>query len=53
MKQQNRPYSALNIFDNLRGAIKKPEVIRILDALSTEGLIRAKYFGKARVYLVD
>eukprot|EP00359_Climacostomum_virens_P000250 CAMPEP_0204898440 /NCGR_PEP_ID=MMETSP1397-20131031/1296_1 /ASSEMBLY_ACC=CAM_ASM_000891 /TAXON_ID=49980 /ORGANISM="Climacostomum Climacostomum virens, Strain Stock W-24" /LENGTH=188 /DNA_ID=CAMNT_0052066291 /DNA_START=120 /DNA_END=683 /DNA_ORIENTATION=- len=53
MVQQNRPYSALNVFDNLRGVVKKPQVIKVLDHLAELGKVQAKDFGKARVYLVD
>lgn len=53
MVTQNRPYSALNVCDNLRGVIKKPQVIKILDHLTELGKVQAKDFGKARVYLVD
>jgi hypothetical protein len=39
MKSQNRPYSGLNVFDNLRGSIRKNDVIKHLDELSEEGHI--------------
>jgi 26S proteasome regulatory subunit (ATPase 3-interacting protein) len=53
MVQQNRPYSALNVSDNLRGAVKKAQVTKVLDHLAELGKVQAKDFGKARVYLVD
>ena len=53
MKSQNRPYSGLNVYDNLRGAIKKNRVIEILDQLSAEKYLNLKDFGKFRTYLVN
>ena len=32
--QQNKPYSVLNIHDNLHGIIKKPVCQRVLDTLA-------------------
>ena len=52
MIQQNRPYSAINIFDNLHGKIKKGQVIKILDELANESkLIRKEYNQK--IYLAS
>eukprot|EP00826_Nyctotherus_ovalis_P064939 TRINITY_DN9535_c0_g3_i1.p1 TRINITY_DN9535_c0_g3~~TRINITY_DN9535_c0_g3_i1.p1 ORF type:complete len:192 (+),score=57.69 TRINITY_DN9535_c0_g3_i1:92-667(+) len=53
MKEQNRPYSALNVFDNLHGEIKKTEVQRILDVLVEEGEVKSKDFGKFVIYLFN
>lgn len=54
MRQQNRPYSALQIHDNLHKRIPKPTVERVLTTLSGEGggLI-CKEYGKAKIYFVD
>lgn len=53
-KQQNRPYSALQVHDNLHKRIPKPTVERVLTSLSAEGggLI-CKEYGKAKIYFVD
>ena len=53
MKKQNRPYSLINIFDNLHGKIKKPQVQRILDSLTDAGELQMKEFGKAKIYLLN
>ncbi len=42
MKKQNRPYNLLNVFDNLHGKIKKPELEIILNDLTKEGELEAK-----------
>ena len=34
MEKQNRPYSLINVFDNLHGSIKKVPLEIILDGLS-------------------
>lgn len=53
MLRQNRPYNALNIHDNLRGAIKKPQCQKALDKLVEIKKLQAKDFGKVRIYLVN
>jgi 26S proteasome regulatory subunit, ATPase 3, interacting protein len=53
MIHQNRPYNALNIHDNLRGAIKKPQCQKILDKLVDIGKLQAKEYGKVKIYLVN
>ena len=50
MRKRNRPYSLINIFDNLQGKIKKPELQQVLDTLSSKGHLVAKDFGKNVVY---
>jgi 26S proteasome regulatory subunit (ATPase 3-interacting protein) len=37
MKLKNRPYSAINVYDNLHGKIKKASVQKALDALVESG----------------
>ena len=46
MTKQNRPYSLINIFDNLHAAIKKPLLEKILDDLCEESKLRMKDFNK-------
>ncbi|OMJ81292.1 hypothetical protein SteCoe_18286 [Stentor coeruleus] len=53
MFHQNRPYSLLNIFDNLRGAIKKPQMQKVLDKLVENGKFQSKEYGKVKIYLVN
>ena len=49
--QQNRPYTALVVYENLHQSIKKPALIKIMDELSEEGVLQLKDFKKVRVYL--
>lgn len=50
LNDQNRPYSLVNIFDNLHGAIKKPLLTKVVDTLADAGKISSKEFGKQKVY---
>ncbi len=50
LESTNRPYSTINIFDNLHGAVKKASLQRVLDALAEEGQINEKVCGKSKVY---
>jgi hypothetical protein len=49
LRLSNRPFSAINIFDNLHGAVGKATLPRLLDSLSEEGTICGKLFGKFKV----
>lgn len=49
--QQNRPYTALVVYENLHQSIKKPALVKIMDELSEEGVLQLKDFKKVRVYL--
>lgn len=49
----NRPYSLINIFDNLRGSIKKKPLEKLLDQLEAEGQIMSKSYGKAKIYFYN
>jgi 26S proteasome regulatory subunit (ATPase 3-interacting protein) len=53
LREQNRPYSILNIFDNLHAQFKKPELQEALDKLVKQKAITAKEFGKAVIYFVN
>lgn len=50
LKTTNRPYSLINIFDNLKGRIKKPVIQKSLDDLVDQQLIEKKDFKKMAVY---
>lgn len=52
MKSQNRPYSLINIFDNLHGAVKKAQLGKILDALVDEGSLIMKEYN-SKIYLFN
>ncbi len=43
--QQNKPYSVLNIHDNLHGIIKKPVCQRILDTLAEKYVCMCRRVG--------
>ncbi|KAL8428193.1 hypothetical protein Efla_005295 [Eimeria flavescens] len=49
MRQQNRPFNAQLIFDNLKRAIKKPILESLLEELVAEGFLVSKDLGKTRV----
>ena len=54
LRLQNRPYSAIQIFDNLHKRIAKPTVERCLATLSEpDGGLRCKEYGKAKIYFFD
>jgi hypothetical protein len=55
MTQQNRPYSAIQIFDNLHQRISKPVLQRVLDSLSSssDSVIKCKEYGKAKIYFLN
>eukprot|EP01016_Furgasonia_blochmanni_P023213 TRINITY_DN25129_c0_g1_i1.p1 TRINITY_DN25129_c0_g1~~TRINITY_DN25129_c0_g1_i1.p1 ORF type:complete len:189 (+),score=54.80 TRINITY_DN25129_c0_g1_i1:63-629(+) len=53
MTKANRPYSLINIHDNLHGQIKKGPLQKILDQLSSDGQLKMKEYGKAKVYLLN
>ncbi|CEM18474.1 unnamed protein product [Vitrella brassicaformis CCMP3155] len=51
MQTQNRPYSAINVFDNLHGRVAKGKCPGILESLATSGDLIMKEYGKAKVFL--
>lgn len=51
LRQQNRPYSLLVIFENLHQTIKKAQLQKILDELVTEGVLQCKLFKKMMLYM--
>lgn len=54
LRLQNRPYSAIQIFDNLHKRIAKPTVERCLATLSEpDGGLRCKEYGKAKIFFFD
>jgi 26S proteasome regulatory subunit (ATPase 3-interacting protein) len=50
LESTNRPYSTINVFDNLHGAVKKASLQRVLDKLGADGEINEKSCGKSKVY---
>ena len=64
MRQQNRPYSAIQVFDNLHKRAPKSVVEKVLTSLSegsasasasasAGGGLVCKEYGKAKIYFVD
>ena len=54
LKQQNRPYSSIQVYDNLHHRISKSTVDRLLDFMSSNDLgVKCKEYGKAKIYFVD
>lgn len=54
MTQQNRPYSVIQVFDNLHKRVGKALVQKVLDSLSAgEGPLKCKEYGKAKIYYLD
>ncbi|CAD5115859.1 DgyrCDS4799 [Dimorphilus gyrociliatus] len=48
--QQNRPYSATDIFNNLHGKFGKTAVVKALESLAADGKLVEKIYGKQKVY---
>jgi 26S proteasome regulatory subunit (ATPase 3-interacting protein) len=49
--KQNRPYSAIDVFNNLHGAVGKTACVRVLSSLSERNLIHQKVYGKQSVFV--
>ena len=52
MLTQNRPYSVINIFDNLHGQIKKAQLIKTLESLTEEKKLICKEYN-TKIYLAN
>ncbi|KAI9208790.1 Tat binding protein 1-interacting protein-domain-containing protein [Polychytrium aggregatum] len=50
LRKQNRPYSAVDVFNNLKGEIGKAVVTKILTQMQEEQTIHGKLYGKQWVY---
>merc|ERR1712002_1251785 len=50
---QNRPYSAIDIFDNLHKAHGQTAVKKALETLAADGKIVEKTYGKQKIYFAD
>ncbi|CAM9848728.1 unnamed protein product, partial [Hapterophycus canaliculatus] len=53
MQQSNRPYSCINVFDNLRKKIPKAMVQKLLDELVRDGTLKMQEFSKAKIYYAN
>jgi len=50
---QNRPYSAIDIFNNLHKAHGQTAVKKVLESLAADGKIVEKTYGKQKIYFAD
>ena len=50
MLQQNRPYSVIQVVDNLHKRMQKSTVERVLKMLVTEDVLRQKDYGKSSIF---
>jgi hypothetical protein len=48
--QQNRPYSAIQVYDNIHQVVKKPVVARILQEGADAGKLTKKEWKKNAVF---
>ncbi|XP_014665357.1 PREDICTED: homologous-pairing protein 2 homolog [Priapulus caudatus] len=53
LNRENRPYSAIDIFNNLHKEYGKTAVVRALESMAEKGSIKEKVYGKQKVYLPD
>ncbi|KAF1326949.1 Pairing protein 2 family protein, partial [Globisporangium splendens] len=49
----NRPYSLLNVFENLHRAVAKPALTKILDDLCGKEELASKTYGKTKIYYMN
>ena len=52
MKEKNRPYSVLDIFNNLHKEHGKTAIGKALEALTESGKMLEKVYGKSKIYVV-
>ncbi|XP_052776506.1 homologous-pairing protein 2 homolog [Mya arenaria] len=53
LNKQNRPYSAIDICNNLHKEFGKTAIVKACESLVAEGRIREKVYGKQKVYVAD
>ncbi|KAG6331255.1 hypothetical protein ID866_7834 [Astraeus odoratus] len=53
MKKMNRPFGAVDISANLKGAVPKAATAKILVALAEKGQIVQKTYGKTNFYVIN
>ncbi|VIO98303.1 Uncharacterized protein BM_BM9998 [Brugia malayi] len=53
MLQQNRPYSAIDVWNNLRQEYPKAQVIKCLDVGVERGFLCEKLISKQKIYFAD
>uniref|UniRef100_A0AAV1U3J4 Homologous-pairing protein 2 winged helix domain-containing protein n=1 Tax=Peronospora matthiolae TaxID=2874970 RepID=A0AAV1U3J4_9STRA len=53
MRKTNRPYSLLNVLENMHRVIAKPSLTTLLDNLVAKKELVSKTYGKAKIYFVN
>ncbi|XP_067145277.1 homologous-pairing protein 2 homolog [Centruroides vittatus] len=53
LKKQNRPYSAIDVFNNLHKEHGKTAVVKCLESLAEKNEIKEKVYGKQKIYYAD
>ncbi|GLB37843.1 putative homologous recombination [Lyophyllum shimeji] len=53
MKRMNRPYGAVDVAANLKGAVPKAATQKILVALAEKGLLVQKTYGKTTFFVIN
>ncbi|GFT06153.1 homologous-pairing protein 2 homolog [Nephila pilipes] len=53
LKDQNRPYSVIDIHNNLHKEHGKTAVMKALEILVNDGKVKEKTYGKQKIYFVD
>ncbi|XP_046994871.1 homologous-pairing protein 2 homolog [Schistocerca americana] len=53
LRDQNRPYSANDIFMNLHKEFGKTAIQKALDELTEKGKLKEKIYGKQKVYAIE
>lgn len=55
LREQNRPYSAQDVFGNLQRehGLGKAAVVKALEQLAQQGKIKEKMYGKQKIYFAD
>lgn len=53
MEKMNRPYSIINVFDNLHGEIKKAVLEEHLEKLVKMNFLTGKEYGKNKIYFLN
>ncbi|XP_008047019.1 homologous-pairing protein 2 homolog isoform X2 [Carlito syrichta] len=55
LQEQNRPYSAQDVFGNLQRehGLGKAAVVKALEQLAQQGKVKEKVYGKQKVYFAD
>ncbi|KAI9009113.1 Tat binding protein 1-interacting protein-domain-containing protein [Hyaloraphidium curvatum] len=51
LRRQNRPYSAIDVFNNLGGTIPKAQVVKSLAGLFSSNQIHGKSYSKSWIYM--